>query len=193
MFNLNKHLLLNKKTDSLRRATSTIMPNTTSKVFLPNPNKKFVEKKPNHPTEINTDPRYNEIGIQMLSSNIYNQVFIEKNINKHVSFDVIENCKKDLIKHHMVNKQEHIIKNVEFKIPPLQGNNIEEHFKIIGEEQAKPYRDLINQLLVGIPQPPANWLMQEGWTRYEVGFEPQKVDYPLEEVLVFDVEVSTVF
>ncbi|KAJ8942912.1 hypothetical protein NQ314_009887 [Rhamnusium bicolor] len=104
----------------------------------------------------------------MLSKAIYDQVFIEGY--------------KDVMK--VIFK-----KDVDFKIPPLRGKNIEEHFEIIGEEQLKPYRNLILSLLEDIPEAPKTWIMQTGWTRYVPGSKPQMVSYPLEEALVFDVEV----
>ena len=33
------------------------------------------------------------------------------------------------------------------------------------------------------------WILQSGWTRYEIGKEPELVEFPLEDELVFDVEV----
>lgn len=36
---------------------------------------------------------------------------------------------------------------------------------------------------------PAKWRFQSGWTRYAPGAEPESVDFPLEDELVFDVEV----
>lgn len=42
-----------------------------------------------------------------------------------------------------------------------------------------------------IPPMPSQdeWLMQPGWTRYTQGGKPEQVLYPLEDELVFDVEV----
>lgn len=186
MFNFNKKLLMSNKL-SIRESTSAIFPTMKTKIFLPNPKKEQILKKPQYLRRNST--RFNEIGIQMLSKNIYDQIFIEKNKSK-TSVDIIEQSKKELSKHSMESKKEDIAEDVEFKIPPLRGGNIEEHFRLIGEEQAKPYQDLILGLLKGIPQSPENWIMQVGWTRYEPGEQPQQVPFPMEEILVFDIEES---
>lgn len=190
MLNLNKKLILNNNTIHVRKNTSVLFPAMKTKIFLPNPDKLQPWKKPTK-TSIVT-PRYNQMGVQMLSKKIYDQVFLEGNITKSKPVCIIEQCKNELLKHHMITKKENTIKDVDFKIPPLRGKNIEEHFRIIGEEQAKPYQDLVLHLLKGIPSPPKEWVMQEGWTKYTAGNEPQQVDFPLEEILVFDVEESII-
>ncbi|KAJ8936294.1 hypothetical protein NQ318_001487, partial [Aromia moschata] len=127
----------------------------------------------------------------MLSKAIYDQVFIEgyKDCTKP---EIIEQCQKEFLKHGIRNNDCDVQKDVDFKIPPLCGKNIEEHFQIIGEEQLRPYRELVFGLLENIPAPPKTWLMQPGWVRYAPGCEPQEVSYPLEEALVFDVEVCII-
>lgn len=169
-----------------------ILPCSQKKVFLPNPNKPRFEIKKSRiiPSyEITYGHRTNKIGIQMLSKAIYEQVFIDKYKN-YSEKGVIEQCKKELEKYEMITKTEDFLKDVDFKIPPIKGKNIEEHFKIIGEEQVKPYSELVNQLLKKFPLPPEKWEMHLGWTRYVPGCNPESVPYPLEEAIVFDVEVS---
>ncbi|KAL3266716.1 hypothetical protein HHI36_010877 [Cryptolaemus montrouzieri] len=82
-----------------------------------------------------------------------------------------------------------LVPDVDFKIPPLQGKNLLEHFQNIAEEQVQPYRKLVFELLENMPPVPTNWILQEGWTRYKSDCEPEQVSYPLEESIVFDVEV----
>lgn len=189
MIKLSKNVIVNK-TRHVRNNTSTIYPNMKTKIFLPNFNKEQI-KKPVYSSKTSlAGSRYNQLGIQMLSKNIYDQVFLEGNKSKIKSIDFMEECRKVLLKNNMITKKEDFIPDVDFKLPPLKGESIEEHFKLIGEEQAKPYRELVLKLLEGIPQAPKNWLMQEGWTRYEHGCEPQQVLFPLDEILVFDIEVS---
>ncbi|GJQ84533.1 tam [Trypoxylus dichotomus] len=127
------------------------------------------------------------MNIQMLSHPIYNQVFQNYNVNSH-NIDVINKYKQGLEKHGII-KESDLVEDVDFIIPPLEGKNLEEHFKNIGENQCKPYKEIIDHLLLNIPPKPENWLMQPGWTRYAPNEEPQKVDYPLENGVVFDVEV----
>ncbi|XP_017304856.1 DNA polymerase subunit gamma-1-like, partial [Diaphorina citri] len=64
------------------------------------------------------------------------------------------------------------------------------HFQEIGEQQAKPYRDLTLHLLnKGVPAIPTVWEKRAGWTRYAAGKLPEQVEYPQEDAYVFDVEV----
>lgn len=175
-----------------KRFYKEIFPCSKKKIFLPNPNKQRLQinKPPKVPGfEITLGPRNNKIGIQMLSKGIYDQVFTET--YKDFSEDeIIQQCKQELEKHEMVTKTEDFLKDVDFRIPPLKGNNIEEHFKIIGEEQVKPYKELLVKLLKTTIVLPKKWEMNVGWTRYVPGHEPESVPYPLEEAIVFDVEVN---
>lgn len=179
-----------------RRLYQDIIPNSTTKVYLPNPAKKRIILKKPEPqlpyVEIIIGHRKNKLDIQMLSKAIYDQVFIE-GYKDTSNVQIVEQCQKELLKHNMRSSDTDIQKDVNFKIPPLRGKNIEEHFKVIGEEQAQPYRELVFQLLENLPEAPEKWLMQTGWTRYAPGLDPEKVPYPSEEALVFDVEVCVSF
>lgn len=112
------------------------MPGTRRKVFLPNPDKKkteLFETVPHAPTyQRKLGPRVNKLDIQMLSSAIYSQVFNEQKVEK-VNAEVIKYCKKELEKHKMVTNPDDYAEDVDFKIPPLLGKDVEEHFHIIGE------------------------------------------------------------
>lgn len=78
---------------------------------------------------------------------------------------------------------------IEFDLPKLVGKNIEEHFLRIGLEQASPYLEQCERLTkIELPTMPTKWNSVSGWTRYKDG-EMQTVDHPLEDSLVFDVEV----
>ncbi|KRT78759.1 hypothetical protein AMK59_7730 [Oryctes borbonicus] len=127
------------------------------------------------------------MNIQMLSYPIYKQVFQNYTMTSH-NIDVIEKYKRKL-EEHGIKKESDMIEDVDFVIPPLEGKDLEEHFKNIGENQCKPYKDIIDLLLLNIPPKPEKWLLQSGWTRYIPNSEPEKVDYPLERGVVFDVEV----
>lgn len=194
MINLNKKLIFNTKSAQIRKHNFEF-PSVKKKLFLPNPEKYPVVEKilKNTKKKVALTPRFNELGIQMLSRKIYYQVFNEYIATTSKSPNTIEYCKKELLKHNMITKEEDIIEDVDFIIPPLKGKNIEEHFRIIGEEQASPYRQLVLTILEGIPQPPKQWILQTGWTRYQNGCEPERVDFPSEETLIFDIEVSVKF
>lgn len=167
-------------------------PSFVIKKYVPNPNKpkiKIFETPTRPPTfETSLGPRVNKLNIQMLSRNIFEQVFRGLPVNK-CNEAILEECHKTLLKHNMVQRTDSYMKDVQFKVPPLEGENIVEHFYTIGEQQQRPYRHLVDNLLKEIPKAPDKWLMQQGWTRYVPGQEPERVPYPLEEGLVFDIEV----
>lgn len=84
--------------------------------------------------------------------------------------------------------------SIEFKLPNLVGNNIEEHFQSIGEKYSSAYKSLADEIVSKpLPQLPDKWSYTQGWTRYVIDNYGQmiksKVDYPDEKVLIFDVEV----
>lgn len=81
-------------------------------------------------------------------------------------------------------------------IPKLEGNNIDDHFQRLGKKYSATYRmmslNMIEKGKVLISSTPNRWSEQPGWTRYQPqpngSFIESKVDYPLEDTLVFDVE-----
>lgn len=158
------------------------------KVYLPNPSKKRVVTSKNGSTKKYQGPRISNLGIQMLSKPIHEQLF-RKNHQFKCDPVVLERCKANLSKFELGLKRNSVVPDVDFKIPPLRGETLIEHFQIIAEEQAIPYRVLIFELLKNMPPVPKKWLLQEGWTRYSSDSEPQSVPYPLEEAIIFDVEV----
>lgn len=137
----------------------------------------------------------NVVKIQMLPENLHTQLFPQisrsagnKIQDDHKSFKM----KYDLERHGIdINSTERLA-DVNLKLPPLRGKNIEEHFQEIGKEQVKPYHELLKPLiqLNSLPNKPKTWSFQPGWTVYDPGSGKSKaVEYPLENGLVFDVEV----
>lgn len=176
---------------SFIKLKSDLLPRQTIKIYSPNPSKqKYVPLNSNKVpcAEVKTGPRVNLMNIQMLSKAMYQQIFKE-DISISYKKKFIQTCRKSLEKHGITLKSDNYVRDVNFKLPPIEGKNLIEHFEIIGERQAKPYRDIITDLLTNLPKAPIKWLMQEGWTRYEPNQIPEKVPYPLEQGLVFDVEV----
>ena len=78
-------------------------------------------------------------------------------------------------------------------LPPLHGSDIAEHFIAIAEKQLSDYTRLIANLIsTEVPRMPSEWIYQPGWTKYTTDKGTIKVDrvpYPDEDVMVFDVEV----
>ncbi|XP_024083645.1 DNA polymerase subunit gamma-1, mitochondrial [Cimex lectularius] len=155
-------------------------------------NMKDSTSQPESPTFLNKEPyrnpkkpRYNEFGIQMISEQLYKQLFPNAPNKKDIK--LIDQCLQTL-KSYNFDKIQEPSEDVDLKIPQLDGQTVEEHFMTIGEKQSKPYRELLLKLLVTRPEMPESWVLKPGWTRYaKDGI--YSVDHPLEDAIVFDVEV----
>lgn len=130
------------------------------------------------------------IGIQMLSKTLHEQMF-GKEVNNHspeaarAANVSIEHLKT----HRLWGREETLRPEVELDLPPLKGNNIAEHFKLIAKEQLEPYLSHLHLLLNSeLPRPPDQWLYQEGWTKYDC-HGPVPIPYPDTDVMVLDIEV----
>lgn len=132
--------------------------------------------------------RRNPLGIQMLSEGIYNQLFKEA-ATDNCENENLEKVKKHLKSHGLWNKTPTVIPSVELKLPELEGNDLDQHFRFIAEDQSSQYKDLLNLLMEDIPNPPNKWEFLPGWTRYNHDGSCSKVDYPECSAIVFDVEV----
>ncbi|XP_076308537.1 DNA polymerase gamma, catalytic subunit tam [Tachypleus tridentatus] len=137
---------------------------------------------------ISDNIRVNPIGIQMLSEGLHKQIF-KKNVTTSDA-ENIKKCIEHLKKHGLWGKEMTVQPNVNFALPTFYGNNIDEHFQHLGNRVSMDYKKLLNDLTnVEIPKIPEKWEFTAGWTRYAVNGNAEKVDYPSEPVLVFDVEV----
>ncbi|XP_055844521.1 DNA polymerase subunit gamma-1, mitochondrial [Episyrphus balteatus] len=186
------------------RNYSEIYPHSTVKIYrksnppLPpspkpsKPSKDAIPQKPPQPLEPTTSPvspeyRENPMKVQMLSENLYKQVF-GKDLITIPDKTLVSKCIKELAKHGIDIGTNTKMKDVQLKLPPLRGQNIEEHFMTIGKEQSEPYRLLIQSLLKNHVEPPKKWVMKPGWTCYKEN-GPIQVPFPEEAGLIFDVEV----
>ena len=156
--------------------------------------RKLIKKKciDENVNEVENKPssRINELNIQMLSDNLHGQIFKDGNLSSSDNNILIKNSKKLLKQHGLWTNDIKLLEDVELDLPPLKGKNIEEHFWILGEEQSKPYRNLLlNFISKKLPKSPDKWLCQKGWTKYEKGKEPVQVQFPDEDALIVDVEV----
>ncbi|WAR00192.1 DPOG1-like protein, partial [Mya arenaria] len=98
--------------------------------------------------------------------------------------------KAHLAKHGLWDKQVPLRKDVDLKLPQFLGTNIEEHFRNIANNQIKDYKALAERLCrYELPQQPPEWAELPGWVRYGEDGVPEPVDYPQDDVLVFDVEI----
>lgn len=130
-------------------------------------------------------PRCNEFGIQMVNEEMCRTLFKDKHLN--IKKEKIQECLSNLKAHNLSNIG-YTVPDVKLKLPELLGNSIEEHFYQLGEKMSSKYKNLILNLIKGIPKIPDEWKCQVGWTRYQNG-KFEKVDFPSEDAIVFDVEV----
>lgn len=152
-------------------------------------NKVKQKPKKNEPPENITKPRFNHVNIQMLSKSLYQQLF-DESLNKEIPPEILEKSFENFEKHQINIKDVNPVPDVNFKLPKLSGQSLEEHFWNIGEEQSKSYRELIIKMIaVQLVSKPGEWLYVPGWTRYEPGKAPSSIDYPIEDCIIFDVEV----
>lgn len=147
-----------------------VIPDTLTKT----PRLKPVEK---------TEFRKNALNIQMLSANLYDQLFNEPRL---LDDNVLRMALNELSKFDLPSTL-HKVPDVELQLPPIEGNIID-HFYKIGKMQSEPYSLLMDAFLKHtIPDIPKEWVFREGWTRYGKEIEP--CDYPKEKVMIFDIEV----
>ncbi|GBC08066.1 hypothetical protein RclHR1_00790016 [Rhizophagus clarus] len=127
----------------------------------------------------------------MLPDWLYKQVF-NRSTRPVPQKSLVEISMGHLKKQGFYNKKADTVPNInQFELPKLCGKTISEHFWRIGEEQARPIRDLA-MCLVGtnLPTMPfqTNWILLPGWTRYEKGKLPKAVDFPNENILCFSTK-----
>lgn len=133
--------------------------------------------------------RVNKINMQMLPEALYCQLFKKDDKKDCLSEKEVNNIKRNLVAYGINVEDATRLPDVDLKLPALEGKDIEEHFYNIGKAQAKPYLNIINDIMKDIPEMPTQWLFKEGWTRYTADGTTESVDYPLEDGVIFDVEV----
>lgn len=140
-----------------------------------------------HSKTIENATRVNPCGIQMLPSNILHHLF--GNQGPSYSEKDVKSSLKALKKYSLNVNTVGSVPEVDLKLPPLEGCNVEEHFMAIGRQQSEPYRLLLESLATPLVERPSVWELQAGWTKYVPGEPPQQVNFPEEDAIVFDIEV----
>nr|XP_026498302.1 DNA polymerase subunit gamma-1, mitochondrial [Vanessa tameamea] len=173
------------------RHCSEMLPKSETKVIK----QKTIETKDNlqeslienKPQNTSKDFRINDVNIQMISKNIYEQLF--QTPTTKIDSNVIKSCQDHLQRHGINIKDITYMQDVEINLPKLEGKDIVEHFYNIGERQCAPYRDLLKLISAcSLPPLPKKWLKQQGWTKYTAS-GAQSVPYPPDTALILDVEV----
>ncbi|XP_077566540.1 DNA polymerase subunit gamma-1 [Stigmatopora nigra] len=134
------------------------------------------------------ETRVNPLNIQMLSRNLHEQIF--RGLEPEYREEHVDRGVKHLQKHQLWGKETPLLQEVELKLPKMYGDNIDEHFRVLAQKQSLPYLEAAAKLQQAqVPPMPQEWTWQVGWTRYGDDGESQRVDFPDETALVFDVEV----
>ncbi|KAI1354635.1 DNA polymerase gamma [Xylaria sp. FL0043] len=138
---------------------------------------------------IPSEARFNEIGVQHLSSHVHNQVF--PNGSPPPPDELVHLAKDHLRRHNLLGKNTDNAAPIAFDIPQIQGQTLDEHFYKLGADCAEPFLSYAKQFAIAnAPPRPKKWIRRSGWTRYPVdGSDPTPVDFPDESMLCFDVEV----
>ncbi|KAF5017965.1 hypothetical protein F66182_10074 [Fusarium sp. NRRL 66182] len=132
--------------------------------------------------------RYNEIGVQQLSSHVFDQIFPDG--TKPPPPELVELSKDHLRRHDLLGKNTDKSEPIAFDLPPLQGRTLDEHFHRLGMDSAEPYLSYAKDFARANPPPkPRQWLRQSGWTKYSPNGTTESVEAPDENMLTFDTEV----
>ncbi|KAG2218584.1 hypothetical protein INT45_013638, partial [Circinella minor] len=139
--------------------------------------------------------RINPANVQLLSPKLHEQVFGKGSPKGagRISMARKAAAEEHLRLQNIWGKKSDTQDPIGLKLPEIYGQNIEEHFMRIGYEQSGKYLERAETFAqIDLPTMPQKWNQQAGWTRYDKdttnGIETA-VDYPLEDLLVFDVEV----
>ena len=135
--------------------------------------------------------RVNHANIQMLSKDLHHQIFKDCG-TENFTDQSLSKVKDHLKQHGLWDKQPTKTSPLQFQLPELYGDNIEEHFEHISKEASQSYFALaegMSSTIHNIPEMPSKWLFHQGWTKYSSNGEVTSVECPEEDVLVFDVEV----
>ncbi|KAI0092465.1 gamma DNA-directed DNA polymerase [Irpex rosettiformis] len=139
----------------------------------------------------------NEVGVQLLSRRLHEQIF------RNVSFPppekaFVQIAREHLAMHGLDPNQGSVLPDTGFTLPPLQGQTLDEHFYNIGSVATQPWLSLAKEFSTAdLPPRPDHWNVQSGWTKYLYASDGssycEPVDHPEhdgspENMLVFDVE-----
>ena len=137
--------------------------------------------------------RRNHFNIQMLPQNMREALFGKRAKGDGLSNIVsIMKARGELQKRFPLSTSAETLEYPDVKLPPLEGEDIAEHFINIGRDQCHPYIEFADSLvkMTNAPVMPKTWRFEAGWFKYtDEHPEGVPVEFPDEKVLVFDVEV----
>uniref|UniRef100_A0A2K5MI38 DNA polymerase gamma, catalytic subunit n=1 Tax=Cercocebus atys TaxID=9531 RepID=A0A2K5MI38_CERAT len=145
-------------------------------------------QQPQVPSSEGGQLRHNPLHIQMLSKGLHEQIFGQG--GEIPGEAAVRRSVEHLQKHGLWGQPAAPLPDVELRLPPLYGDNLDQHFRLLAQKQSLPYLEAANSLLQAqLPPQPTGWAWAEGWTRYGPEGEAVPVAIPEERALVFDVEV----
>ncbi|KAL2122944.1 hypothetical protein VTJ04DRAFT_3399 [Mycothermus thermophilus] len=135
------------------------------------------------------EPRFNRIDVQQVSDVIYQQLFPQGDLHPP-SEELVKLAKDHLQRHDLLGKQSGVVPPVGFRLPPLVGKSLDEHFYRLGVDVSEPFLTLAKQLARStLPPKPRSWVHRSGWTKYYPDGRSEPVDAPSSNIIVFDTEV----
>lgn len=155
-------------------------------------------------TPLPNPPDVNDLGIPMISTKLHRRLFGNDDIGS--KSNVIDEATLKKIRHRIVKcagveeqevstatKDSGGSEEFAIELPELHDETVEGHFTVIAEEQVREYRNLAQKLATSTaPMQPkeSDWIMKPGWTKYGSDGSAVIVDFPQEDAIFFDVEVS---
>lgn len=132
--------------------------------------------------------RHNEIGVQQLSSHVFNQIFPDG--QSPPPPELVELSKDHLRRHELLGKNTDNSAPIAFDLPQLQGRTLDEHFFKLGSDCAEPFLGYAKEFArASAPPKPRKWVRRSGWTKYYPDGRTEPVEAPDENMLCFDTEV----
>lgn len=132
--------------------------------------------------------RFNELGVQQLSSNVQSQIF--SGPSRPPPRELVDLSKDHLKRHDLWGRNQDNSDAVAFDLPALQGHTLDEHFHKLGSDASEPYLSHAKAYAkVQAPAKPRKWVRRSGWTKYNADGSTEAIEAPQEEMLTFDTEV----
>jgi DNA polymerase gamma 1 len=137
---------------------------------------------------IEVEARYNEIGVQQLSTQLHPQVF--QGPAQSPPKSLVDLSKLHLTHHQLFGKNQDVSPPIALELPRLHGRTLDEHFHRLGKTASEPYYGYATSYAgVSLPSPPRRWVKRSGWTKYHANGTTEAVEAPQDTMLTFDTEV----
>ncbi|KAJ3910517.1 gamma DNA-directed DNA polymerase [Lentinula edodes] len=191
------HTVRALESQTLRQRDSVPRPSARPLTAFKYKEEKVVKAKTKDDAQKLRHVKRNAAGVQMLSRSLHEQIF--KNCTFPSPPKTYTNISLEHLKTHGLDPtQSSTLPSTDFILPPLQGNNLLEHFHRIGVSSSQPYISFAKQFAEAeLPPIPDDWQLQAGWTKYHHSSDGsgycEHVAFPSHDgkseiMLAFDVE-----